>query len=64
MWLIDNCCPWDGVVLDCFMGSGSAGVAAARTYRDFIGIELDNIYFKTAVKRIEGCVDARGKNEM
>jgi len=40
-------------VLDPFMGSGSAGVAAVRRDRDFVGFELDNDYFVVAQKRIE-----------
>lgn len=42
------------VVLDCFMGSGSTGVACLNTNRDFIGIELDEGYFSIAKERIEG----------
>ena len=41
------------VVLDFTMGSGSTGVACAKTGRKFIGIELDNNYFNIASKRIE-----------
>lgn len=40
------------VVLDPFMGSGTTGVAALRLNRNFIGIELDEKYFKIAEKRI------------
>ena len=43
----------NSVVLDCFMGSGSTGVACANTNRKFIGIELDNNYFDIASKRIK-----------
>ena len=41
------------VVLDCFLGSGTTGVAAKNLNRDFIGIEMDEGYFKIAKERIE-----------
>jgi site-specific DNA-methyltransferase (adenine-specific) len=41
------------VVLDCFMGSGSTGVACMNANRYFIGIELEEKYFEIAKKRIE-----------
>lgn len=45
------------VVLDCFMGSGSTGIACLNTNRDFIGIELDEGYFNIAYNRIEEAVN-------
>ena len=39
-------------VLDPFMGSGSTGVAALATGRNFIGYELDKTFFETARKRL------------
>ena len=39
-------------VLDFTMGSGSTGVAAKNTNRDFIGIEMDDNYFNIATERI------------
>jgi len=36
-----------------FMGSGSLGIAAHNTGREYIGIEIDESYFKIAEKRIE-----------
>ena len=41
-WVLDNC-----------MGSGSTGVACVNTNRNFIGIELDEKYFKIAEERIK-----------
>lgn len=40
------------VVMDNCMGSGSVGVACVNTGRKFIGIEIDNEIFDSAVKRI------------
>ena len=40
-------------VLDFTMGSGSTGVACVKTGRNFIGIELDEGYFKIAKNRID-----------
>ena len=42
----------DMTVLDCFMGSGTTGVACVQTGRNFFGIEIDPTYFKIAEKRI------------
>jgi len=39
-------------VLDCYMGSGTTGVACVNLGRSFIGIELDPGYFDIAVSRI------------
>ena len=39
-------------VLDFTMGSGTTGVACLNTGRCFIGIELDEEYFKIAARRI------------
>jgi DNA modification methylase len=40
------------LVLDPFMGSGTTGVACMNLNRNFIGIEIDEGYFKIAEKRI------------
>ncbi len=42
----------DDTVFDPFMGSGTTGVAAIQTGRNFIGCELDPEYFAIAEKRI------------
>lgn len=41
------------VVLDATMGSGSTGVAAINTGRDFIGFELEKNFYDIAQKRID-----------
>ena len=41
------------VVLDNCMGSGTTGVACKRLNRNFIGIEMNEEYFKIAKERIE-----------
>lgn len=41
------------IILDPFMGSGTTGVACKNLNRKFIGIELDEKYFKIAKDRIE-----------
>ncbi len=48
----------DEVILDPFTGAGSIGVAAVRTGRRFIGMELDDEHFETARARLaEACQD-------
>ena len=42
------------VILDPFIGSGSTGVACRNLNRNFIGVELDEEYFKIAEERISG----------
>ena len=50
--LIEKYSDSGATVLDCFMGSGSTGVACLNTNRRFIGIELDETYFNIAKERI------------
>jgi site-specific DNA-methyltransferase (adenine-specific) len=51
-WLVKLVTAPDQVVLDCFMGSGTTGVAALRAGRQFIGVEMDAAYFAIAEQRI------------
>ena len=43
----------EDLVLDCFAGSNTTGLACLQTNRKFIGCELDKEYFEIAKKRIE-----------
>ena len=45
------------VVFDPFAGSGTTGLAAMRSGRNFVGIELDTVYCDIAKKRIQHIVD-------
>ena len=40
-------------MLDCYMGSGSTGVACMTLGRKFYGIEREEKYFEIACQRIE-----------
>lgn len=51
--LIEAFCKPGGVVLDPFCGSGSTLVAAREVGRDYIGIELDSAYHRTASARLQ-----------
>lgn len=50
--MIEKTTSQNATVLDCFMGSGSTGIACINTNRDFIGVELDDKYYKIAEERI------------
>lgn len=50
----------DETVLDFTFGSGTTGVACANTNRNFIGIELDEGYFKIGKNRIEEAYNKEG----
>ena len=58
---VENSSNVKDLVLDPFMGSGSTGVACVNTFRNFIGIEMDENYFEIAEKRIE---EAQELNEL
>jgi site-specific DNA-methyltransferase (adenine-specific) len=51
-WLVKLVTAPDQTVLDCFMGSGTTGVAALRAGRQFVGVEMDAAYFAIAEQRI------------
>jgi len=47
------------IVLDPFMGSGTVGVASVRSGRAFVGIELDEVWFDVACRRLEAAYSQR-----
>lgn len=50
--LIINSSQENDTILDCFMGSGTTGVACKKLKRNFIGMELNEDYFEIAKNRI------------
>lgn len=57
--LIVELCNEGDTILDCFMGSGSTGVACINTNRKFIGYELDEKYFNIAKERLEKAYESK-----
>lgn len=51
-WILERYTEPGDIILDPFMGSGTTGVAAVQTGRNFIGIEMDKKYFDIAERRI------------
>ena len=51
--MIKNSSAESGTVLDPFMGSGTTAVACLNLNRNFIGFEIDELYFKIAEERID-----------
>lgn len=52
--LVKNSSNKGDTILDPFMGSGSTRIAALKNERNFIGIEIDERYFKIAEERLNG----------
>lgn len=51
------------LVLDNCMGSGSTGIACINTNRNFIGMELNEEYFKIAEERIKNIITNNKKGK-
>lgn len=55
--LVRICCP-EGTVMDPFAGSGSTGVAALRSGRSFVGVELSEVIADRARARLDDVAPA------
>ena len=60
-WFLKNFTKKNDLVLDCFMGTGTTGVACKKNDRNFIGIELDKKYFEISKERIEKITNIQQK---
>ena len=52
-WLVKTYSNEGDLILDNCMGSGSTGIACKNLNRDFIGIEMDEKYFKICEERLK-----------
>ena len=43
--------PEDKIIIDCFMGTNTTGIACQQLGREYIGIEVDTVYYQEALKR-------------
>jgi len=54
--LIDNivksCCPENGLILDCYNGSGTTAVVAQKNNMDYIGIDISEQYIQMTKDRL------------
>lgn len=53
MRIVQNITPEGGLVLDCFAGSGTTGIACMRTKRNFFMVEKNTDFVEMIQKRIE-----------
>jgi site-specific DNA-methyltransferase (adenine-specific) len=51
--LIKNSSEPGDTVLDCFMGTGSSGIACKKLGREYIGIEIDKKYYDISSNRLD-----------
>lgn len=50
--IIKSCCPENGIVLDCYNGSGTTGVVALRNNMSYIGIDISEQYIQMTKDRL------------
>lgn len=55
--LVEVFSPKGGIILDCFCGSGTTGLAAIKLNRQFIGVDFDEGFCEVSRKRLQEEVD-------
>jgi site-specific DNA-methyltransferase (adenine-specific) len=63
-WIVKTYSNAGDCVLDCYMGSGTTGVACVMHGRSFVGVERSPVYFRTAEARIQEAKVARYSRAM
>ena len=52
-WIYANYASSEAKILDTHLGSGSSAIAAHKANIEFVGIELNEVYFNETIKRIK-----------
>ena len=52
-WLLDNFADYGYIILDTHVGSGSSRIACEKRGYDFIGYEIDEVYYKDQEERFK-----------
>lgn len=61
--IINSSCPENGIVLDCFMGSGTTQAVAMKLGRRFIGADINLGAIQTTTKRLLSVADELSKED-
>lgn len=51
-WIYNNYCKGGDTIIDTHLGSGSSAIAALALGHEFVGIEIDEIYYEKAKERL------------
>jgi modification methylase len=52
--IVKSSCPENGLILDCYNGSGTTAVVAKKNNMDYIGIDISEQYIQMTIDRING----------
>jgi modification methylase len=52
--IVKSSCPENGLILDCYNGSGTTAVVAKNNNMDYIGIDISEQYIQMTIERING----------
>jgi modification methylase len=50
--IVKSSCPENGLILDCYNGSGTTAVVAKKNNMDYIGIDISEQYIQMTIERI------------
>jgi site-specific DNA-methyltransferase (adenine-specific) len=50
--IVKSCCPKNGLILDCYNGSGTTAVVSKKNNMDYIGIDISEQYIQMTKDRI------------